>query len=340
VQILKARDENIQWPDAFKSNIDNKLVKCLQKVAGGSSILEGYLPKTGQTWDALLNANAEGQSYVLNAESNQNELQKDLARGCLFAVDSLLRDLELIGNPNKEIVRSQYQVSQVEPVVEVIPFTVVKVFYATDRQITEDGEYIGKISERAEHGLSTDSSSSANGGKLSPLQFGVAEIGIPEKHEPGKQEAPCVYEESSPLNHVVIFSMDTKMRANEREFVRAVNSELTTDEHELLIYIHGYNVGHKGALKRAAQLKYDLQFKGAIIAYSWSSRNDLKEYPHDQRTVKKTISSLKSFLLYIMHEVIAFDFHTFQFWTRGHPRLSSLKFDFKLWMNLSLQQEI
>lgn len=72
---------------------------------------------------------------------------------------------------------------------------------------------------------------------------------------------------------------------------------------EVLLFIHGYNVQHKDAIMRAAQVKFDLKFKGVAIAYSWSSKGTLWGYDHDQEEVRNTVPSLQSFIKSILSEV-------------------------------------
>ncbi len=75
-------------------------------------------------------------------------------------------------------------------------------------------------------------------------------------------------------------------------------------EHNILLYIHGYNVHHKDAIKRAAQLKYDLQLEGVVIVYSWPSKGTLWGYQHDEEVVKHTASCLQSFIQTILSKVM------------------------------------
>ncbi|CAM6110700.1 unnamed protein product [Calypogeia fissa] len=313
---------NSQSHDGFKNvsnEVDAELVPCLQKVPGGPSVLEGYLPKAGQTWDALLREKVEDERRFLAADINDKELQEDLTMSCLYAIDrifKMLQQQEDFLNATKTLRShagplSNFEVPTGIQEAVIRRYTVVKVFYATDRQVTEDGDYIGEISRRgfiSGHEESNGDHSIAGAGELpevSPLQFGIAEVGIPDIHGVGGMEAPHAHEESSPLKHVVILSVDTKMRGNRKEFLSSVNADLQQLQGELLIFIHGFNVSHKGALKRAAQLKYDLQFQGAVIAYSWSSQGTLYGYSHDEGTVNKTVRYLESFLLSIMQEMEA-----------------------------------
>ncbi len=75
-------------------------------------------------------------------------------------------------------------------------------------------------------------------------------------------------------------------------------------KNNILLYIHGYNVRHKDAIKRAAQLKYDLQLEGVVIVYSWPSKGTRWGYRHDEEVVEHTASCLQSFIQTILSEVM------------------------------------
>jgi len=72
---------------------------------------------------------------------------------------------------------------------------------------------------------------------------------------------------------------------------------------EVLLYIHGYNVNHEDAIKRAAQLKYDLDFKGLVMVYSWPSKGTLWDYGHDEKMIEKSAEYLPGFIKTILTEV-------------------------------------
>jgi esterase/lipase superfamily enzyme len=63
-----------------------------------------------------------------------------------------------------------------------------------------------------------------------------------------------------------------------------------------LVFIHGYNVSFDDAVKRTAQIAHDLEFDGAPICYSWSSRGSLANYTHDMANADATVLALQSFL--------------------------------------------
>ena len=65
---------------------------------------------------------------------------------------------------------------------------------------------------------------------------------------------------------------------------------------EALVFIHGYNVSFENAVKRTAQIAYDLQFPGAPVCYSWPSRGGLADYTRDENQAEWTVVHLHTFL--------------------------------------------
>lgn len=43
---------------------------------------------------------------------------------------------------------------------------------------------------------------------------------------------------------------------------------------EIIVFIHGFNVGFEEAVLRAAQLKYDLKFPGRVVTFTWPAGGD------------------------------------------------------------------
>jgi esterase/lipase superfamily enzyme len=72
---------------------------------------------------------------------------------------------------------------------------------------------------------------------------------------------------------------------------------------EVLLYIHGYTVSHNSALKRAAQLKNDLEFGGLVILYSWPTMGQPLAYHRDGRVIKRTAKFLGDFITNILGKV-------------------------------------
>jgi len=60
----------------------------------------------------------------------------------------------------------------------------------------------------------------------------------------------------------------------------------------LLLYIHGFKTSPELAIRCAAQLKYDLDFEGDVLAYCWPSEGTYWGYFKDGTAVVETALNL------------------------------------------------
>ncbi len=158
--------------------------------------------------------------------------------------------------------------------------TIVDILYGTDRKIDpiEDWEHYYT-------------------GERDKLQFGIAQVSIPKKHEFGEMERPNKYlfwQREKIGEHVVVVKLED---INKKEFSQFLESKLSNvEEKDILIFIHGFNVTFASAIRRTAQLSYDLQFKGVPVTYSWPSAGETSEYMKDESSVQYTTPHLVAFL--------------------------------------------
>jgi esterase/lipase superfamily enzyme len=66
----------------------------------------------------------------------------------------------------------------------------------------------------------------------------------------------------------------------------------------VLLFVHGFNVTFDDAMRRTAQVAYDLAFDGPAVAFSWPSQGSALPlaYTRDQRNADLSASSLKKVL--------------------------------------------
>jgi len=158
--------------------------------------------------------------------------------------------------------------------------TIVDILYATDRQANKTKnweEYYG-----------------ANRAKL---QFGIAQVSIPKKHEFGEMERPNKYlfwEREKIGEHVMVVKLEGIDKDEFREFLGAKLNNV--EEKDILIFIHGFNVTFASAIRRTAQLSYDLKFRGVPLTYSWPSAGETSAYMRDEASVQYTTPHLVAFL--------------------------------------------
>ena len=161
-------------------------------------------------------------------------------------------------------------------------YTVVRVYYATDRAPLVGGSVMQYANERAgDHAVS----------------YGMCEVSIPRDHHFAEVEAPSVWRlefHADPEKHMTLQTVRTEPK--NRFFQDVAKSVEQSPGKEVFVFVHGYNVGFEGAALRTAQLAYDFGFKGAPIFYSWPSRDMLLGYLDDERTVNDSVANLRQFL--------------------------------------------
>lgn len=168
------------------------------------------------------------------------------------------------------------------PGVEATLSSVVQIFFATDR---------------AKEGATT---SSEFGSERGPISFGTARVSIPATHQTGYLEAPSQFVRIKFLEnskkHVVV--LDVVPTERDRFFQQLEARVRKGSRSEAFIFVHGFNVTFVDALRRTAQMAFDLGFDGAPILYSWPSRGSPSPlgYTADSATVEWSKQILKEFI--------------------------------------------
>jgi esterase/lipase superfamily enzyme len=130
------------------------------------------------------------------------------------------------------------------------------------------------------------------------FSYGYANVSIPAVHVVGEIERPHFWKlefREDPQKHIIIteimlvdtatFFQDVKSRVNESEPKRA------------FVFIHGFNVPFDDALRRTAQIAYDLKYPGPAILFSWPSFGEVIKYPYDAQNASWAVPDLEKFLL-------------------------------------------
>lgn len=165
-------------------------------------------------------------------------------------------------------------------------FEVVRVFFGTDRQPHGDGR--------------SDPYFVADRGDLT---FGTADVSIPAQRKKGTLPRPSWWRfefRENPARHVMITALQPLSRD---AFVQDIRSTLqqATKKHALL-FVHGYNVTFPDAVRRTAQLAYDLrtddslEFPGLPLLYSWPSQGAVLGYTTDETNIRWTQTHFEQFL--------------------------------------------
>lgn len=154
------------------------------------------------------------------------------------------------------------------------------VFYGTDRKIEKDNKKWIFGNKRDDN-----------------LHLGISTISIPNKHRKGSLESPAWRNSfllhESPKKHFTVLNIED---THYDRFIELLKSQMDSEGKDVLLFIHGFNVKFKDALKRTAQLGFDLRFNGAVTAFSWPSIGTLLGYNADMDTAKLSSKHLSEFL--------------------------------------------
>lgn len=157
-------------------------------------------------------------------------------------------------------------------------FVSVPVWYLTDRTPLSPREGLARYGGRRSGGL----------------RVGKATVSIPHNHERGSLERPgkILWWELSedPARHISVRSVtegdEIEWLSDLKAAVGSGRDEGTT--RDILLFLHGYNTTFDQAIRRAAQLSFDIGFRGATVAYSWSSAGTGIGYVADEDAILET----------------------------------------------------
>ena len=168
--------------------------------------------------------------------------------------------------------------------MEIQPsFVRVPVFFATDRKDTQNSNHnvrFGRDLAAPFH-----------------INYGICEVSIPFTHEVGEIENPSIWRlefTENPNRHIVLQKI--KLLDSENYFKELSASINQTAKKRTFLFVHGYNVSFAEAAKRTAQIKYDLNFSGAAVFYSWPSQASTTAYTVDETNIEWAETNMKHFL--------------------------------------------
>ncbi|MDA9524611.1 hypothetical protein XI06_31060 [Bradyrhizobium sp. CCBAU 11434] len=149
------------------------------------------------------------------------------------------------------------------------------------------------------------------GGARGTPSFGIAEVSVPTRgRDLGELTSPSWWHlefSANPEKHVILKSVGALGRDT---FVTSLKDSLAAaDLHDVLIFVHGYNVTFEDAARRAGQLAVDLKFAGRTLLYSWASAADTKKYTVDESTIDWSRDHFETFLQLALGEIGAGKVH-------------------------------
>jgi esterase/lipase superfamily enzyme len=181
-----------------------------------------------------------------------------------------------------------YSVAQEDSELRETPDAwIVPVFYGTDRDRTRAQEPAKLF-----------------GTGRGPLSFGWAEVSLPKQRDKGELPAPAWWKPWQRKEDASRFVLLLSVHPLEREpFVAELKSAVEkADVPEALVFIHGFNVTFEEAAERAAQVAFDLEFKGVPMVFSWPSRGNPILYSQDENDIEWAIPHFEEFLRLALDE--------------------------------------
>lgn len=156
----------------------------------------------------------------------------------------------------------------------------IPVFYATDRAVlTTNPVTFGPLRGKA-------------------VAYGRLLVSVPRDHRFLNIERPSWFptnRKETIAKHFVIINREAF--ATENDFFQYLQQSIQgASRHDILLFIHGFNVSFDDAAYRTAQLTYDLGFRGTAMMYSWPSNGKLLQYVSDSNNNEWTVTHLRQFL--------------------------------------------
>jgi esterase/lipase superfamily enzyme len=134
----------------------------------------------------------------------------------------------------------------------------------------------------------------------SALHYGVAHVSIPAGLRLGNTENKrwCRFLGSAICHQqrMEIVVIDTATVEDWRAQLAASLGENT--EHDVFLFVHGFGNSFEDAVTRAAQIAYDIGFKGTVATYDWASKNETSEagYRADETIAQNSAAPFREFL--------------------------------------------
>ncbi|WP_194814423.1 alpha/beta hydrolase [Nocardia sp. XZ_19_385] len=134
-------------------------------------------------------------------------------------------------------------------------------------------------------------------GKRGEPSYGIAAVQLPDDRRMCQLDGPRPWPmrfRSERRQHLSI----TAAQPDGGDDIAGVLSDAVhrAPEPDVMLFVHGYNVGFPAAVQRAAQIAFDLDFKGVPMLYSWPSTASVSGYVADGVAVEWSAPHFTDFL--------------------------------------------
>lgn len=126
-------------------------------------------------------------------------------------------------------------------------------------------------------------------GRIANTEYGFAKVSFPRGRKRGTFARPFFREED--VSSDVVW-----LSANVLELFDMIQSLKNSNEGDVAVFVHGAMTQHRIALMRAAQIKLDTGFRGAMVAFSWPSRGPVLGYVADLSVADTSARKLAEYI--------------------------------------------
>lgn len=132
----------------------------------------------------------------------------------------------------------------------------------------------------------------------SPMRYGKVIVSIPDIHKAGLVESAAWYRlefREDPNRHVMVREVT---EIGHGRWMKELQAEV--HDEDILVFVHGYNATWADAAKRAAQITFDMDFRGQTVMFTWPSKGRLLGYKDDRFEMDWTAPHFKDLLVELL----------------------------------------
>ncbi|HWT04150.1 MAG TPA: alpha/beta fold hydrolase [Xanthomonadales bacterium] len=134
------------------------------------------------------------------------------------------------------------------------------------------------------------------------MTYGRSVVTLPLAHRTGQIEEAKRDSQANPSKHVIV--RDVSLFATDQAFYDDLDARLrAARRNDVMIFVHGAATTLQGALKRAAQIRFDTKFPGVAMAYSWPSIGNIDGYGADYDRVPAAAKRLRELVENVLGRV-------------------------------------
>jgi esterase/lipase superfamily enzyme len=104
--------------------------------------------------------------------------------------------------------------------------------------------------------------------------------------------------DTSPLQHrTPVSTKSSAWPLSQSAFLEGVAAQVQqSKEQDILVFVHGFNVGFDDAITRTAELALRIPFNGALVSYCWPSQGGVMNYAVDEPINQASVAPFTEFL--------------------------------------------